>query len=152
MLRSSPDAIMNACKQYKDLCESGQIKRPDFWHLCGCLGEVADDVSKFIKSDGAIGCGFDPAADAEQRKETMKKQDFSKNRAAADALRRLCTFIRGQYSTAPAWSGAQTNKAVFNQRQDFDGAALVDKKDVNASGDVQLRILGGFGDIADAFD
>lgn len=152
MLKSSPDSIMKDCQRYTALCESGQIKRPDFWHFCGWLGEVADDVSKFIKSDGAVGCGFDPAADAEQRNETLKKQDSSKNRAAADALRRLCTFIRGQYSTSPAWSGAQTNKAVFNQRQDFDGAALVDKKDVNASGDVQLRILGGFGDIADAFD
>ena len=92
MLKSSPDTIMNACRQYTSLCESGQIKRPDFWHFCGWFGEVADDVSKFIKSDGAVGCGFDPAADAEQRNETMKKQDFAKNRAAADALRRLYTI------------------------------------------------------------
>lgn len=92
MLKSSPDSIMKACQQYTALCESGQIKRPDFWHFCGWFGEVADDVSKFIKSDGAVGCGFDPAADAEQRNETMKKQDSSKNRAAADALRRLYTI------------------------------------------------------------
>ena len=151
MISLSPDAIVNACKQYIDLCSSGQIKRPDFWHFCGWCGQIADDVTRFIRSDGATGCGYDPAADMD-RQQIAQMQDAAKNRVAADALRRLCTFIRGQYSTSPAWSGAQTNKAVFNQRQDFDGAALVDKKDVNASGDVQLRILGGFGGIADAFD
>ena len=124
MIKSSADALVNACQQYIALCDADKIKRPDFWHFCGWVGEVADDVTKFIRSDGATGCGYDPAADAVQCRAV--KQDPAKNRRAADALRRLCTFIRGQYSTAPAWSGAQTNKAVFNQRQDFDGAALID--------------------------
>ena len=44
LLRISEKQLVQACKDYKQLCEKGQVKRPDFWHFCGWIGETSTEI------------------------------------------------------------------------------------------------------------
>lgn len=199
LLRISEKQLIQACKDYKQLCETGQIKRPDFWHFCGWIGETDTAISAIIKfggkgksskDDGSADAGI--AAEAAKSKgnsaltleqeaakhgkaaltleqeaakltleqEAAKRkvcpaltleQEAAKYGEAAEELRRLATYIRGQYSTAPGWSGNCSGKALFNQKQNFDGCALVDKVEQASSGEISVKLVGDFGGVENPF-
>ena len=199
LLRISEKQLIQACKDYKQLCETGQIKRPDFWHFCGWIGETDTAISAIIKfggkgksskDDGSADAGI--AAEAAKSKgnsaltleqeaakhgkaaltleqeaakltleqEAAKRkvcpaltleQEAAKYGEAAEELRRLATYIRGQYSTAPGWSGNCSGKALFNQKQNFDGCALVDKVEQASSGEISVKLVGDFGGVDNPF-
>lgn len=146
LLRISQKQLVQACKEYKQLCEAGQIKRPDFWHFCGWIGETDTAISAIIKYGGKGKVPTDGgAADAGIVAEAAKYGE------AAEELRRLATYIRGQYSTAPGWSGNCSGKALFNQKQNFDGCALVDKVEQASSGEISVKLVGDFGGVENPF-
>ena len=200
LLRISEKQLIQACKDYKQLCETGQIKRPDFWHFCGWIGETDTAISAIIKfggkgksskDDGSADAGIAaeaakskgnsaltlekkdakrkdcPALTLEQEaakltleQEAAKRkvcpaltleQEAAKYGEAAEELRRLATYIRGQYSTAPGWSGNCSGKALFNQKQNFDGCALVDKVEQASSGEISVKLVGDFGGVENPF-
>lgn len=161
LLRITEKQLVQACKDYKQLCESGQIKRPDYWHFCGWIGETDTAISAIIKfggksgktkSDGNSDGGI--AAEAAKSKSDSAltlEQEAAKYGEAAEELRRLATYIRGQYSTAPGWSGNCSGKALFNQKQNFDGCALVDKVEQASSGEISVKLVGDFGGVDNPF-
>ena len=203
LLRISEKQLIQACKDYKQLCETGQIKRPDFWHFCGWIGETDTAISAIIKYGGKGNAAKDggsadagiaaeaakskgnsaltlekkaakrkvcPALTLEQEaakhgeaaltleQEAAKRkaaltleQEAAKYGEAAEELRRLATYIRGQYSTAPGWSGNCSGKALFNQKQNFDGCALVDKVEQASSGEISVKLVGDFGGVENPF-
>lgn len=161
LLRISEKQLVQACKEYKQLCEAGQIKRPDFWHFCGWIGETDTAISAIIKYGGKGKAPTDGgAADAGIVAEAAKskgnsgltlEQEAAKYGEAAEELRRLATYIRGQYSTAPGWSGNCSGKALFNQKQNFDGCALVDKVEQASSGEISVKLVGDFGGVENPF-
>ena len=191
LLRISEKQLIQACKDYKQLCEAGQIKRPDFWHFCGWIGETDTAISAIIKfggkgksskDDGSADAGIAaeaakskgnsaltlekkaakrkdcPALTLEQEAAKRKaaltltlEQEAAKYGEAAEELRRLATYIRGQYSTAPGWSGNCSGKALFNQKQNFDGCALVDKVEQASSGEISVKLVGDFGGVDNPF-
>ena len=161
LLRISEKQLVQACKDYKRLCEEGQIKRPDFWHFCGWIGETDTAISAIIKYGGKGKAPTDGGvADAGIVAEAAKSkgnsgltldQEAAKYGEAAEELRRLATYIRGQYSTAPGWSGNCSGKALFNQKQNFDGCALVDKVEQASSGEISVKLVGDFGGVENPF-
>ena len=176
LLRISEKQLVQACKDYKQLCETGQIKRPDFWHFCGWIGETDSAISAIIKyggkgnaakdggfTDAGIGAeaakskgnsGLTLEKEAAKRKDCPAltlEQEAAKYGEAAEELRRLATYIRGQYSTAPGWSGNCSGKALFNQKQNFDGCALVEKVEQASSGEISVKLVGDFGGVENPF-
>lgn len=161
LLRISEKQLVQACKEYKQLCEAGQIKRPDFWHFCGWIGETDAAISAIIKYGGKGNAAKDGgSADAGIVAEAAKskgnsgltlEQEAAKYGEAAEELRRLATYIRGQYSTAPGWSGNCSGKALFNQKQNFDGCALVEKVEQASSGEISVKLVGDFGGVENPF-
>lgn len=161
LLRISEKQLVQACKEYKQLCEKGQIKRPDFWHFCGWIGETDTAISAIIKFGGKGGKTTGGSnSDERIAEETAKskgnsaltlEQEAAKYGEAAEELRRLATYIRGQYSTAPGWSGNCSGKALFNQKQNFDGCALVDKVEQASSGEISVKLVGDFGGVENPF-
>lgn len=161
LLRISEKQLVQACKDYKQLCETGQIKRPDFWHFCGWIGETDTAISAIIKFGGKGGKTTGGSnSDERIAEETAKskgnsaltlEQEAAKYGEAAEELRRLATYIRGQYSTAPGWSGNCSGKALFNQKQNFDGCALVDKVEQASSGEISVKLVGDFGGVENPF-
>lgn len=174
IIRLSEDQLIQACTKYKQLCESKDILRPDFWHFCGWIGETDAAISAIIKyggrggtaqaESGAGATGSDSNANAADSgaNATSSNTDSGANAKnmiaeaakygrAAEELRRLCTYIRGQYSVAPGWSGASTSKALFNQRQDFDGCALSDKVEAKTTGEISVKLIGNFGGVDNPF-
>lgn len=146
LLRISEKQLVQACKDYKQLCENGQIKRPDFWHFCGWVGETDAAISAIIKYGGK-GC----KASGDSNADSGIGAEAAKYGEAAEELRRLATYIRGQYSTAPGWSGNCSGKALFNQKQNFDGCALVDKVEQASSGEISVKLVGDFGGVDNPF-
>lgn len=146
LLRISEKQLIQACKDYKQLCETGQIKRPDFWHFCGWVGETDAAISAIIKHGGRGGKGK-----SEGNSDAGLVGEAAKYGEAAEELRRLATYIRGQYSTAPGWSGNCSGKALFNQKQNFDGCALVDKVEQASSGEISVKLIGDFGGVENPF-
>lgn len=161
LLRISEKQLVQACKDYKQLCEKGQIKRPDFWHFCGWIGETDTAISAIIKFGGKGGKTTGGSnSDERIAEETAKskgnsaltlEQEAAKYGEAAEELRRLATYIRGQYSTAPGWSGNCSGKALFNQKQNFDGCALVEKVEQASSGEISVKLVGDFGGVENPF-
>ena len=161
LVRLTQQQIKKACKDYKQLCEAGKIKRPDWWHFCGWIGETAEAMSAILKyggkgnpskDDGSADAGI--AAEAAKNKGNSVltlEQEAAKYGEAAEELRRLATYIRGQYSTAPGWSGNCSGKALFNQKQNFDGCALVDKVEQASSGEISVKLVGDFGGVENPF-
>lgn len=146
LVRLSEKQLIKACKDYKQLCETGQIKRPDFWHFCGWIGETDAAISAIIKYGGK-----GKTQKAEEANAVGPVAEAAKYGEAAEELRRLATYIRGQYSTAPGWSGNCSGKALFNQKQNFDGCALVDKVEQASSGEISVKLVGDFGGVENPF-
>lgn len=148
LVRLSQAQICKACKEYRELCENGTVKRADFWHFCAWINETDYAISLIIEWGGKP-VPEDVGENADSY--TRDVREAAKYGEAAEELRRLATFIRGQYSTAPGWAGASSNKALFNQKQNFDGRALVDKQERSTSGEISVKLVGDFGGVADPF-
>ena len=146
LVRISEKQLIQACKDYKQFCETGQIKRPDFWHFCGWIGETDTAISAIIKFGGKGG-----KVKSDGNSALTLEQEAAKYGEAAEELRRLATYIRGQYSTAPGWSGNCSGKALFNQKQNFDGCALVEKVEQASSGEISVKLVGDFGGVENPF-
>ena len=130
--------IIQACTKYRELVQSNAVKRPDWWDFCAWCGESSRELSAIIKGKG---CGEDEPDEGERAKNVQLQYE----------LERFADYIRAQYNTSPAWSGASAGKAIFLQKQDFDGAPLRERQEQTTSGDIKVTLVGDFGDIKDPF-
>ena len=109
--------VVAAINDYKHKVETGEYPKADWWHFCGTIGMDAESVSKAIKSPPA------------------NKMDVARE------LKKFATWIRGQYNTAPGWSGPNSSKSIFANKQDFDGCKMIDKaEDGKSSGELTINI------------
>ena len=109
--------VVAAINDYKRKVETGEYPKADWWHFCGTIGMDAESVSKAIKNPPA------------------NKMDVARE------LKKFATWIRGQYNTAPGWSGPNSSKSIFANKQDFDGCKMIDKaEDGKSSGELTINI------------
>lgn len=159
MITKTPEQIVKAAAAYRQGCLDGKSQtflRPDFWAFCGWIDESADDIQALVKgqsvtwaADPTKADGFDELPEEQQKQ--VQEEWRCHTAAAVDKLRKLCTFIRGEYNVGSAWSGVLSPKAIFLQKQDFDGAALRERQQVEQSGDITIKLVGDFGGVADPF-
>lgn len=105
--------------QYKENVENGTFEKADFWHFCGYLGVDDETVLQVIQKPG------------------------SKNKALAMELRRLVSWVKGQYATAPGWNGSNGSKALFLLKQNIGGLLLTDRPDGHREGKTQITVKFG---------
>lgn len=105
-----------AINDYKEKVESGAYPKADWWHFCGTIGLDAETVTKAIKNPPA------------------NKADVARE------LKKFATWVRGQYNTAPGWSGPNSSKSIFANKQDFDGCKMVDKAEDTKSNELTINI------------
>lgn len=113
-------------REYQQLVESGEFEKADFWHFCGFLGVDDETVLQIIRSPGR------------------------KNRELALELRKLVSWVKGQYATAPGWNGSNGSKALFLLKQDLGGVQLTDKPEGRQEGKLEVRVKFG-GRVKDPF-
>ena len=111
---------------YKEAVENGTFEKADFWHFCGFLGVDDESVISIMREPG------------------------SKYRALAQELRRMVSWIKGQYATAPGWNGSNGSKALFLLKQDIGGVLLTDKPVGKQDGKVEVTVRFG-GGVKDPF-
>lgn len=113
-------------RDYRRKVESGEFEKADFWHFCGFLGVDDETVLQVIRSD--------------------RKQD----QELAKELRQLVSWVKGQYATAPGWSGSNGSKALFLLKQDIGGVQLTDKPEQRRDGALAVTVKFG-GRVKDPF-
>lgn len=118
--------VNEAIEDYKTKVADGTYPKADYWHFCGTLGLDAETVSQMIKRPPA------------------NKTDIQ------SALKKFSTWLRGQYNTAPGWSGPNSSKSIFANKQDFDGCKMVDRAEDAGKGS-ELTINIEFGGSKTAF-
>lgn len=116
---------VEAIEEYKSKVKNGTFPKADFWHFCGEYGLIPEQVTSTIKAP------------------TNTNKEVSKE------LKKFCAWLRGQYNTAPGWSGPNSSKSIFANKQDFDGQAMIDKQEQKTTGEMQVSIR--FGGSKDAF-
>lgn len=118
--------LCNAIEDYKAKVADGTYSKADWWHFCGTIGMDAETVSNALKRPPA------------------NKMEISRE------LKKFATWIRGQYNTAPGWSGPNSSKSIFANKQDFDGCKMVDRVEDNGKSN-ELTINIEFGGSKTAF-
>ena len=106
-------------REYQQKVESGDFEKADFWHFCGYLGVDDETVLQVIRQPGR------------------------KNRELAQELRRLVSWVKGQYATAPGWNGSNGSKALFLLKQDIGGIQLTDKPEGRQEGKLEVTVKFG---------
>jgi len=106
-------------REYQQKVESGEFEKADFWHFCGYLGVDDETILQVIRHPGR------------------------KNRELAQELRRLVSWVKGQYATAPGWNGPNGSKALFLLKQDIGGIQLTDKPEGRQEGKLEVTVKFG---------
>ena len=122
----SCEEVRERIRVYKEKVEDGTFEKADFWHFCGFLGVDDESVIAVMREPG------------------------SKNKALAMELRRMVSWIKGQYATAPGWNGSNGSKALFLLKQDIGGMLLTDKPAGKGDGKMEVTVKFG-GKVKDPF-
>ncbi len=106
-------------RQYKENVENGTFEKADFWHFCGFLGVDDETVLQLVQKPSV------------------------KNRELALELKRLVSWVKGQYATAPGWNGSNGSKALFLLKQNIGGLLLTDRPDHRTEGKTEITVKFG---------
>ena len=122
----SYDETREKIRQYKEKVETGEFDKADFWHFCGFLGVDDETVVELIRNPGC------------------------RERQLSLELKRFVSWVKGQYATAPGWSGSNGSKGLFLMKQNIGGILLTDKPEVRSDGKTEITVHFG-GTIKDPF-
>lgn len=61
----------------------------------------------------------------------------------AKALKKMATWVRGQYMSAPGWNGQLTSRAIFALKQDIGDGVKWSDQDAKQTGPVEVKISFG---------
>lgn len=144
MLRLSFDDLIRACQEYRAAVQDGRVMRAQWDHFAGWIGEDSGELTAFMTAsddgdDKTSKDGEDGRRGRDESGEDAKKAE------ARGELKRLATFIRGELATSPNWGGALSAKSIFLQKQAFDGRPMADKQEINAGGDISIKVQFGGG-------
>ena len=118
--------------------------RAQWDHFAGWIGADSGELTAFMTASDD-GAGQDESADRAQSKDRAQSGEDAKKAEARGELKRLATFIRGELATSPNWGGALSAKSIFLQKQAFDGRPMADKQEINAGGDIAIKVTFGGG-------
>ena len=108
--------------QYKQDLQDGIFARASWPHFAAYLDSTEEELSDVIEQ-GA------------------KRESAYYGRAKA--LKKMATWVRGQYMSAQGWNGQLTSRAIFALKQDIgDGVKWTDQ-DAKHPGPVEVRISFG---------
>ena len=113
------EEVRERIREYKARVEDGTFEKADFWHFCGFLGVDDESVIEVMQKPG------------------------NKRKELAMELRRMVSWIKGQYATAPGWHGSNGSKALFLLKQNIGGMLLTDKPE--SKGDGKMEVVVRFG-------
>lgn len=155
MLRLSYDDLIRACQEYRAAVQDGRVPRAQWDHFAGWIGEDSGELTAFMTAtddgedkaqSGEDGKSRERAArDEDGRRGRNESGEDAKKAEARGELKRLATFIRGELATSPNWGGALSAKSIFLQKQAFDGRPMADKQEINAGGDIAIKVSFGGG-------
>lgn len=112
-------------QQYKRDLEDGAFERASWPHFAAYLDCTEDELAEVIKQ-------------ADNR--------MSAYNVRAKMLKKMATWIRGQYMSSKGWNGQLTSRAIFALKQDIgDGVKWTDT-DNQQKGPVEVKISFGGGD------
>lgn len=109
-------------KAYKNGLETGQFARASWPHFAAFLDSTEADLADVIEQ-GA------------------KKE--SAYRGRAEMLKKMATWVRGQYMSAQGWNGQLTSRAIFALKQDIGDGVKWSDQDAKQTGPVEVKISFG---------
>lgn len=118
----SEKELLRKIDQYKQDLADGVFARASWPHFAAYLDSTEQELSEVIEQGG---------------------KRVSAYWGRAEALKKMATWVRGQYMSAPGWNGQLTSRAIFALKQDIgDGVKWTDQ-DAKQTGPVEVRISFG---------
>ena len=114
--------LANKIEQYKQDLTDGKFARASWPHFAAYLDSTEEELTEVIK--------------------------YAENSASAYSgrgkmLKKMATWVRGQYMSAQGWNGQLTSRAIFALKQDIgDGVKWTDADD-KQKGPVEVKISFG---------
>jgi hypothetical protein len=117
--------LQDKIAQYKKGLENGDFARASWPHFAAYLDSTEADLAKVIEQGCDRGSAY---------------------YGRAEALKKMATWVRGQYMSAPGWNGQLTSRAIFALKQDIGDGVKWSDQDAKQTGPVDVRISFGDGD------
>lgn len=114
--------LAQAVDQYKQDLSEGVFARASWPHFAAYLDSTEQELAKVIEA------GVDKGSAYNGRAEILKK---------------MATWVRGQYMSAPGWNGQLTSRAIFALKQDIGDGVKWSDQDTKQTGPVEVRISFG---------
>lgn len=112
-------------QKYKEDLNEGKFARASWPHFAAYLDSTEADLADVIEQGASKESAY---------------------RGRAGALKKMATWIRGQYMSASGWNGQLTSRAIFALKQDIgDGVKWTDQ-DSKQTGPVEVKISFGGSD------
>lgn len=118
----SEKELLKAIDQYKLDLQNGEFARASWPHFAAYLDSTEQELAKVIEAGADKGSAYS---------------------GRAEALKKMATWVRGQYMSAPGWNGQLTSRAIFALKQDIGDGVKWSDQDAKQTGPVEVRISFG---------
>ena len=114
--------LAQAVDQYKRDLSDGVFARASWPHFAAYLDSTEQELAKVIEAGADKGSAYN---------------------GRAEILKKMATWVRGQYMSAPGWNGQLTSRAIFALKQDIGDGVKWSDQDTKQTGPVEVRISFG---------
>lgn len=118
----SEKQLAQAVEQYKQDLSDGVFTRASWPHFAAYLDSTEQELAKVIEAGADKGSAYN---------------------GRAEILKKMATWVRGQYMSAPGWNGQLTSRAIFALKQDIGDGVKWSDQDTKQTGPVEVRISFG---------
>ena len=118
----SEKQLAQAVEQYKQDLAEGVFARASWPHFAAYLDSTEQELAKVIEAGADKGSAYN---------------------GRAEILKKMATWVRGQYMSAPGWNGQLTSRAIFALKQDIGDGVKWSDQDTKQTGPVEVRISFG---------
>lgn len=109
-------------KQYKQDLKDGKFARASWPHFASYLDSTEAELSEVI---------------------ALAEKKESAYCGRGKALKKMATWVRGQYMSAPGWNGQLTSRAIFALKQDVGDGVKWSDQDTKQTGPVEVKVSFG---------
>lgn len=121
----SEKALEEKIRKYKDDLKNGEFVRASWPHFAAYL-DCTEQLLAAVIERGA--------------------SEDSAYKGRAEMLKKMATWVRGQYMSASGWNGQLTSRAIFALKQDIGDGVKWSDQDAKQTGPVEVRISFGGSD------
>ena len=114
--------LIKHIERYKKDVETGAIARASWPHFCASLDCTEQEVADVM---------------------ALAESNTSAYKGRGKILKKMATWVRGQYMSAPGWNGQLTSRAIFALKQDIGDGVKWSDQDTKQTGPVEVRISFG---------